>query len=153
MKKLTAMLVALLMAFGALAVSSAPAGAVPTCETRIAGFMTLDFDDGADGNGTGVALWDGHWIRVNIDSTAITVPGNPATLLQLWSSPSWGNDVDIVETSYQTPLFGGLVRFNSTVTVEFGLAGSMSFNGIASQSLGMAWFSFSGTLCQGIQDT
>ena len=76
MKKFTAVLLALLMAFGALAVSSAPAGAVPTCETRIAGFMTLDFADGADGNGTGVARWDGHWIRVNIDSTAITVPGS-----------------------------------------------------------------------------
>lgn len=153
MKKLTAVLVALLMAFGALAVWSAPAGAVPACEKQISGFMALDFDDGADGNGTGVARWDGRWIRVNIDSTVITSSGPPATLLQVWSSPAWGNDVDILETSYQSPIFGGLVRFNSTVTVEFGLAGSLSFNGIASQSLGMAWFSFSGTLCDGIQDT
>lgn len=152
MRKFTAALVTLLMAVGALAVWSAPAGSVPTCEQQISGFMTLDFDDGGDGNGTGLARWDGHWIRVNIDSTVITSPGYPTTLEQVWSSPSWGNDVDIVEMSYQTPIFGDLVRFNSTVTVEGGLAGSMSFHGIASGSLGMAWFSFSGTLCDGLQE-
>lgn len=153
MKKLTAAVTALLMVLGAMVFSSGSAGGIVTCDARIFGFMTLDFDDGGDGQGTGFARWNNSWIRVEIESTeffnvseadaAITTPD----IVQVWSSPAWDHDHTMWEYTDPTPLFAGFALIDSEVLVDFGDNGDMAYSGLSSQIQGTAWFSFSGTLC------
>jgi hypothetical protein len=115
------------------------------CPT-ISGKAKLDF--GGSRTGTAKVTLDGEKLKVDFTETGFVSTGsNTADVYFTWHFP--GGDVDLVEHSTYSSLSGPRRSFASTVDVEGGGSGAMTWSGVANDASGRAVFTLDGTLCVG----